>query len=189
MELSNKLYSKHHVYWKDVAPLAKNLYKDSQYMAAYLDLFPIKQTNLGEFEKTFRKHAEIRANLLQVTHDRMVALSPKVIINQYSMTSYYWGYKPDSSSTDYCNERHPWMGYKFRPLNFDGLDAYEIIGWLDIEKSYFSNDEKKRLPIGTIIVFSTKIWNKEKREQKMITDKKLKSLLEKYNIKLGESGK
>ena len=98
------------------------------------------------------------------------------------MTSYYWGSKADAS--EYCNDKNPWMGYKFKKLEIGGLDAYEIIGWTDSEQSILPNNETERLEKGTIIVFSTKAWNKQMREEKMVDKTKLLNLLHELSIEL-----
>jgi hypothetical protein len=179
MKTTDELYHSEDKHWKEIADLAC---LPSNYQAAYLDLFPIKQSDLGDFETIFRTHNNIRARLLQVTHERMLAIQPKVIINLFAMTSYYWGFKADAP--DYCNEKNPWMGYKFKKIEAEGLDAYEIIGWTDSEQSILPNNEAGRLAKGTVIVFSTKAWNKQLREEKMVDKAKLQNLLHELSIEL-----
>ena len=98
------------------------------------------------------------------------------------MTSYYWGFKADAP--DYCNEDNPWMGYKFKKIDAEGLDAYEIVGWVGNAKSILPNDEKERLTKGTVIVFSTKAWDKQVRKEKKVDKNKLQKLLQNLNIEL-----
>ena len=179
MKTTDELYHSEDNHWKEIANLAC---LTSNYQAAYLDLFPIKQTDLRNFETIFRTHNKIRARLLQVTHKRILSIQPKVIINLFAMTSYYWGFKADAS--EYCNDKNPWMGYKFKKLEIGGLDAYEIIGWTDSEQSILPNNETERLEKGTIIVFSTKAWNKQMREEKMVDKTKLLNLLHELSIEL-----
>ena len=179
MKTIDELYGSGERHWKEIKTLASVI---PEHPAAYLDLFPLKQTALGGFEKAFRKHEEIRAKLLQVTHERMLSIQPRIIINLYAMTAYYWGFKPDAP--DYCNEKNPWMGYKFKKIETCGLDIYEITGWVDNENVILSNDENKRLRKGTIIIFSSKSWNKQVRELKMVNKSKLKQLLLDLDIKL-----
>lgn len=179
MKTTDELYHSEDKHWKEIAALAC---LTSNYQAAYLDLFPIKHTDLKDFEMIFRKHNNIRAKLLQVTHERMLAIQPKVIINLFAMTSYYWGFQADVP--DYCNEKNPWMGYKFKKIEAEGLDAYEIIGWTDSEQSILPNNEAGRLAKGTVIVFSTKVQNKQKREEKMVDKAKLLNLLHELSLEL-----
>lgn len=178
MKTSDELYSSDDKHWKEISEIAVN--PKSLYKAAYLDLFPIKQTNLGEFEKVFRPINDVRAKMLRITHKRMLAIQPKVIINLFAMTSYYWGFKADGA--DYCDEKNPWMGYKFKKIEAEGLDAYEIIGWTESCQSILAHDKNERLPIGTFIIFSTKVWNKQAREEKMINKEKLQVFLQEHNI-------
>ena len=98
------------------------------------------------------------------------------------MTSYYWGFKADAP--DYCNEDNPWMGYKFKKIDGEGLDAYEIVGWVDNAKSILPNDETERLAKGTVIVFSTKAWDTQVRKEKKVDKNKLQKLLQNLNIEL-----
>ena len=179
MKTTEELYHSKGKHWGEVAALAC---LSENYQAAYLDLFPIKQTKLNEFEQVLRKHNDIRARLLQVTHKRMLVIQPKVIVNLFAMTSYYWGFKADTP--DCCDEKNPWLGYKFKKLDADGLDAYEIIGWVDNDKSILPNNKNERLAKGTIIVFSTKAWDKQVREKKMVDREKLQKLLQNLNIEL-----
>lgn len=85
--------------------------------SAYLDLFPIKQTSLNEFEKVFWNDPEIKAELLKITHERIVTLRPKIIINYYQSMSYYWGTKDTT-----------WFGYTFETIGYEGLDVRKITG-------------------------------------------------------------
>lgn len=179
MKTTDELYHSVEKHWKEISEIAC---LGNNYQAAYLDLFPIKQTNLGDFKKVFRAHNDIRAKLLQVTHKRMLATQPMVIINLFAMTSYYWSFKADAP--DYCNEDNPWMGYKFKKIDAEGLDAYEIVGWVDNAKSILPNDETERLAKGTVIVFSTKAWDTQVRKEKMVDKNKLQKLLQNLNIEL-----
>ena len=76
------------------------------------------------------------------------------------------------------------MGYKFKKIDAEGLDAYEIVGWVDNAKSILPNDEKERLAKGTVIVFSTKAWDTQVRKEKMVDKNKLQKLLQNLNIEL-----
>lgn len=96
------------------------------------------------------------------------------------MTSYYWGFNEEAP--DYSNTKNPWMGYRFEMVEAKGLDAYKIKGWQDSEKTIIANEKSKRLPLGTYIIFSTKAWNQEIRNEKMITAKKLQAFLMQHNI-------
>lgn len=179
MKTTKELYYKPEGHWKEVKELACVV---PEHPGAYLDLFPIKQTSLGEFEKIFRTHSDIRAKMLQVTHERLLAIHPKVIISLFAMTSYYWGFKPDA--TDFCNEKNPWMGYKFKKIEAVGLDAYKIFGWTDNDKVILENDPAKRLTNEPIIIFNTKAWDKQIRQKKMVTPEKLIRLLHDLHIDL-----
>ena len=76
------------------------------------------------------------------------------------------------------------MGYKFKKIDSEGLDAYEIVGWVDNAKSILPNDETERLAKGTVIVFSTKAWDTQVRKEKMVDKNKLQKLLQNLNIEL-----
>lgn len=120
--------------------------------------------------------------MLQITHKRMLEIKPRVIINYFAMTSYYWGFKADKP--DYSNEKNPWMGYKFKKVEADGLDAYQIIGWTDSDFSILPNNAKERLAKGTYIIFSTRSWNKEEIEKKKVNEIKLNKFLKEHDIQL-----
>lgn len=181
-----ELFADDHNYWKKAADLARVQETEGNgHKGAYLDLFPIKETHLEVFEKVFRKQTDIRAKILQTTHRLIVDLHPKVIVNLFAMTSYYWGF--DADKEEYCNTAKPWMGYKFEKIQAEGLDAYKIKGWVhNNDKCILQDDDERRLKTGTVIVFNTKIWNKTERDNKMVTADKLRSLITKNHIILGE---
>lgn len=179
MKTTEKLYDPEGKHWGEVRKIACI---SNAHQAAYLDLFPIKQTSLSEFEKVFRQSGDIRARMLQITHKRMLEIKPRVIINYFAMTSYYWGFK--ANKPDYLDEKNPWMGYKFKKVEADGLDAYQIIGWTDSDASILTNNVKERLAKGTYIIFSTRSWNKEVREKKMVDELKLNRFLKQHDIQL-----
>lgn len=111
--------------------------------AAYVDMFPVRQTKLREFEDYFRKNQtynDLRADLLKVTHSRIAAMKPKVILNWYAMTNYYWG---KDNSKD-------WLGYEFKTIDhIRDVEVCEITG----NNNPININPEEILPNGTIVVF------------------------------------
>lgn len=84
---------------------------------AYLDLFPIRESDQSLFEQVFNnpKLTKLRADILSITQDAIEAMAPRLIVHANRQSMFYWGVKPaqevDVDANDY---EHPWMGYKVK---------------------------------------------------------------------------
>lgn len=96
---------------------------------AYLDLFPIRETDQGLFEKTFRNMISLRRDLLEITQEAIEEMCPKMIVHANRGSMYYWG----------VDEHNPWMGYKLTPV---GINTYP-----DLPSCMKSFDRMKRFPL------------------------------------------
>lgn len=84
---------------------------------AYLDLFPIRETNQILFEQVFNnpKLTKLRADILSITQDAIEAMAPRLIVHANRQSMYYWGIKKNTLAGDDANDyEHPWMGYKVK---------------------------------------------------------------------------
>ena len=84
---------------------------------AYLDLFPIRESNQILFEQVFNnpKLTKLRADLLSITQDAIEAMAPRLIVHANRQSMYYWGVKPaQEADVDANDYEHPWMGYKVK---------------------------------------------------------------------------
>lgn len=181
MKTPKELYESPKGYWRKIVELATK-FPESSNEAAYLDLFPIKHTKLHEFENAFKTLNDIKAKMLQVTHAEMVKMNPKVIINFFQKTAYYWGF--NTRKTNYCNEELPWMGYRFEKVKSEGLNVYRIIGWSDSKESVIANDAGGRLSIGTYIIFLSQSRDVQSLEARNKRREYLLAFLKEYNITL-----
>ena len=120
---------------------------------AYLDLFPIRESEQRLFEQVFNnpKLTKLRADLLSITQDAIEAMAPRLIVHANKESLYYWGIKKNTPAGDDANDyEHPWMGYKVKRvtleiypdlppcmLEYDRLSLfplYEIVGFVDSDK-------------------------------------------------------
>ena len=120
---------------------------------AYLDLFPIRESDQRLFEQVFKnpKLTKLRADILSITQDAIEAMSPRLIVHANKESLYYWGIKKNTPAGDDANDyEHPWMGYKVKRvtletypdlppcmLEYDRLSLfplYEIVGFVDSDK-------------------------------------------------------
>lgn len=120
---------------------------------AYLDLFPIRESDQRLFEQVFKnpKLTKLRADILSITQDAIEAMSPRLIVHANKESLYYWGIKKNTPAGDDANDyEHPWMGYKVKRvtletypdlppcmLQYDRLSLfplYEIVGFVDSDK-------------------------------------------------------
>jgi len=69
--------------------------------ANYLDVFPLKEMDLGVFKRLLDRKVLLQKAILMETHKRIVELQPKIIIVRYKRIQHLFG--TDSS--------HPWLGY------------------------------------------------------------------------------
>lgn len=84
---------------------------------AYLDLFPIRESNQILFEQVFNnpKLTKLRADILSITQDAIEAMAPRLIVHANRQSIYYWGVKPaQEADVDANDYEHPWMGYKVK---------------------------------------------------------------------------
>jgi len=117
---------------------------------AYLDLFPIRESDQRLFEQVFKnpKLTKLRADILSITQDAIEAMAPRLIVHANKESLYYWGIKKNTPAGDDANDyEHPWMGYKVKRvtletypdlppcmLQYDRLSLfplYEIVGFID----------------------------------------------------------
>lgn len=120
---------------------------------AYLDLFPIRESEQRLFEQVFNnpKLTKLRADLLSITQDAIEAMAPRLIVHANKESLYCWGIKKNTPAGDDANDyEHPWMGYKVKRvtletypdlptcmLEYDRLSLfplYEIVGFVDSDK-------------------------------------------------------
>ena len=84
---------------------------------AYLDLFPIRESDQRLFEQVFKnpKLTKLRADILSITQDAIEAMAPRLIVHANRQSMYYWGVKPaQEADVDANDYEHPWMGYKVK---------------------------------------------------------------------------
>lgn len=84
---------------------------------AYLDLFPIRESEQRLFEQVFKnpKLTKLRADILSITQDAIEAMAPRLIVHANRQSMYYWGVKPaQEADVDANDYEHPWMGYKVK---------------------------------------------------------------------------
>lgn len=120
---------------------------------AYLDLFPIRESDQKLFEQVFKNPelTKLRADILSITQDAIEAMAPRLIVHANKESLYYWGIKKNTPAGDDANDyEHPWMGYKVKRvtletypdlppcmLEYDRLSLfplYEIVGFVDSDK-------------------------------------------------------
>ncbi len=76
---------------------------------AYLDLFPIRESDQNLFEKTFFNLASLRRDLLEITQDAIEEMKPRLIVHANRQSFYYWGLFPKT----------PWMGYDLKRVTLE----------------------------------------------------------------------
>lgn len=84
---------------------------------AYLDLFPIRESDQRLFEQVFKnpKLTKLRADILSITQDAIEAMAPRLTVHANRQSMYYWGVKPaQEADVDANDYEHPWMGYKVK---------------------------------------------------------------------------
>ena len=120
---------------------------------AYLDLFPIRESDQKLFEQVFKnpKLTKLRADILSITQDAIEAMAPRLIVHANKESLYYWGIKKNTPTDHNANDIvNPWMGYKVKRvtletypdlppcmLEYDRLSLfplYEIVGFVDSDK-------------------------------------------------------
>jgi len=120
---------------------------------AYLDLFPIRESEQRLFEQVFNnpKLTKLRADLLSITQDAIEEMKPLLIVHANKDSLYYWGIKKNTPAGDDANDyEHPWMGYKVKRVTLETypdlpscmlqddrlslFPLYEIVGFVDSDK-------------------------------------------------------
>jgi len=120
---------------------------------AYLDLFPIRESEQRLFEQVFNnpKLTKLRADLLSITQDAIEEMKPLLIVHANKDSMYYWGIKKNTPAGDDANDyEHPWMGYKVKRVTLETypdlpscmlqddrlslFPLYEIVGFVDSDK-------------------------------------------------------
>lgn len=164
---------------------------------AYLDLFPIRESDQNMFEQVFRnpnvkpendKLTKLRADLLRVTQKVIEEMKPRLIVHANRQSMYYWGIKKntpiDLDANDYEN---PWMGYKVKRVTPEAyaklpecmqryerwklFPLYEIVGFVDspnrINRSEYSETSLK----GSFLMEYVMGYRKKEDQEKMYKDK------------------
>lgn len=78
---------------------------------AYLDLFPIRETDQRIFSQAFAPFNEFMAQILDVTQEAIEQMHPQLIVHANRRSMSYWG-----------RNQGDWMGYEFErvdPTTFD----------------------------------------------------------------------
>ena len=164
---------------------------------AYLDLFPIRESDQNMFEQVFRnpnvkpendKLTKLRADLLRVTQKVIEEMKPRLIVHANRQSMYYWGIKKntpiDLDANDYEN---PWMGYKVKRVTPEAyaklpecmhryerwklFPLYEIVGFVDspnrINRSEYSETSLK----GSFLMEYVMGYRKKEDQEKMYEEK------------------
>ena len=76
---------------------------------AYLDLFPIRESDQNLFEDAFLNLVSLRKSLLEITQDAIEEMKPRFIVHANRQSFYYWGLYRET----------PWMGYDLRPVTLE----------------------------------------------------------------------
>jgi len=136
----NATDGKHSNYWKKKHEQfgGKNSVLVQNEMA-YLDLFPLRESNQTRFEKVLRPYNEFRFQMLEKTVKAIEELHPKMIVHANRSSLYYWGLNPSTYIEDKLN---PWLGYHFSPIenNCPLLEAYTK------RVSYFRDENGLAIP-------------------------------------------
>lgn len=82
---------------------------------AYLDLFPLKETNQLKFERVLQPYNDFRMALLKETQKEIEKFNPKLIVHANKGSLYYWGLNPITYTKDIVNT---WLNYNFEEINF-----------------------------------------------------------------------
>lgn len=102
---SKTIPEKKYDYWKEKGEWFGDLCKKM----AYLDLFPVQESDQSLFEKTFFNLASLRRDLLEITQDAIEEMKPRLIVHANRQSFYYWGLFP----------KNPWMGYDLKRVTLE----------------------------------------------------------------------
>lgn len=81
---------------------------------AYIDLFPLKESDQIKFERILRVHNDLRMSLLLETQKEIERLNPKLIVHANKSSLYYWGLNPSTYKKDDVNK---WLNYNFEEIS------------------------------------------------------------------------
>lgn len=133
-------------YWKRAKALVEGLIN----VTAYLDLFPIRESDQELFVKTFTENdftLSILGELLGETQQEIENISPKLIISMNRYSQAFWGRNNDCV----------WMGYEFEkvenPIQGKEIDLCRIIGFKDDPKDERVYKAEQSNLVGSLIVF------------------------------------
>lgn len=137
---------------------------------AYLDLFPIRESNQILFEQVFNnpKLTKLRADILSITQDAIEEMKPRLIVHANRQSMYYWGVKPaQEADVDANDYEHPWMGYKVKRVVKDISKFNSKEHLVEIKKlpDCMTEERLKKFPLYMIIGYidnSERINNKRK---------------------------
>lgn len=130
--------------------------KDLCETMAYLDLFPIRESNQILFEQVFKnpKLTKLRADILSITQDAIEAMAPRLIVHANRRSMYYWGVKPaQEADVDANDYEHPWMGYKVKRVVKDLSKFSSKEHLVEIKKlpDCMTEERLKKFPLYKII--------------------------------------
>lgn len=123
---------------------------------AYLDLFPIRESDQTLFEQVFKnpKLTKLRADILSITQDAIEAMSPRLIVHANRKSMYYWGVKPaQEADVDANDYEHPWMGYKVKRVvkDISKFNSKEHLVEIKNLPGCMTEERLKKFPIYKII--------------------------------------
>ena len=123
---------------------------------AYLDLFPIRESDQRLFEQVFKnpKLTKLRADILSITQDAIEAMAPRLIVHANRQSMYYWGVKPaQEADVDANDYEHPWMGYKVKRVVKDISKFNSKEHLVEIKKlpDCMTEERLKKFPLYMII--------------------------------------
>lgn len=123
---------------------------------AYLDLFPIRESDQRLFEQVFKnpKLTKLRADILSITQDAIEAMAPRLIVHANRQSMYYWGVKPaQEADVDANDYEHPWMGYKVKRVVKDLSKFSSKEHLVEIKKlpDCMTEERLKKFPLYKII--------------------------------------
>ena len=123
---------------------------------AYLDLFPIRESEQRLFEQVFKnpKLTKLRADILSITQDAIEAMAPRLIVHANRQSIYYWGVKPaQEADVDANDYEHPWMGYKVKRVVKDISKFNSKEHLVEIKKlpDCMTEERLKKFPLYKII--------------------------------------
>ena len=149
----NATNSKRQDYW---GKKRKQFSDDLCKTMAYLDLFPIRESEQRLFEQVFKnpKLTKLRADILSITQDAIEEMKPRLIVHANRQSMYYWGIKPaQEADVDANDYEHPWMGYKVKRVVKDISKFNSKEHLVEIKKlpDCMTEERLKKFPLYKII--------------------------------------